>query len=123
MADDTIGNLLGPRKTFVYQSDSSVSYNITLDSSVSTALGNDASTNGALPVLRATAARPLRPRYVLMQLKSDPKVRKKAIICDLVNSNFLSSAALDVTINNVVWTIVGRVGEKRSALTVDDATP
>lgn len=117
---DTVGNRLGPRKTFVYVNDSSINFNISLDESVATAVGNDPSTNGALPILRATGKRPLEPRYFLLELKTDPSVRKKAICCDYTNSLFLSSARSEVTINGVVWVIVGRVGEKRSNLPVDD---
>lgn len=120
---DTVGNRLGPRKTFVYINDSSVSYNVSLDESVSLALGNSPSTNGSFPVLRATAKRPLEPRYFLLERKTDPSVRKKAICCDYTNSLFLSSARSEVTINNVVWVIVGRVGEKRSNLPVDEPPP
>lgn len=123
MAEDTVGNINGPRATFVYINDSSVNYNITLDRSVALAIGNDLSTNAALPVLRATGKRPLEPRYLLLQLKSDPSVRKKAFCGDYTNSNFLSSAATDVTINGVVWTIIGRVGEKRSTLVIDAVPP
>jgi hypothetical protein len=118
---DTVGNRLGNRKTFVYVTDSSVSYNISLDESVSTALGNDPSTNGSLPIIRASGKRPIEPRYVLLALQSDPSVKKKAIIGDYTNSLFLSSARSEVTINSVVWEVTTRVGEKRSNIPVDDA--
>lgn len=117
---DTVGNRNGPRKTFVYINDGSVNFNISLDESVSTAIGNTASTNGALPVLRATGKRPLEPRYILLALKSDLSVRKKAFVCDYTNSLFLSSMPSEVTINGVVWVATARIGEKRSTLQVDD---
>lgn len=116
---DTVGNRLGPRKTFVYVSDSSVNYNIFLDESVATALGNDPSTNGGFPILRASGKRPIEPRYVLLALQSDTSIRKKAIMGDYTNSLFLSSAPSQVTINGVIWIITGRIGEKRSTLFVD----
>jgi hypothetical protein len=116
---DNVGNRNGPRKTFVYINDSSVNFNISLDESVSTALGNAPSTNGNLPVLRATGKRPIEPRYVLLALQSDPTVTKKAIICDYTNSLYLSSARSPVTINGVVWEITARIGEKRSNIPVD----
>lgn len=117
---DTVGNRLGPRKTFVYTTDSSVDYNITLDESVATALGNPASTDGDLPILRASAARPLQPRYVLLALQSNPAIRKSAIVCENDNTTFAADGPTEVTINSVVWNVTGRVGEKRSTVPVDD---
>ena len=123
MAEDTVGNILGRRGVFVYQTDSSVSYNISLDRSVGLAVGNEISTIGTLPILRASGRRPICPRYMLLQKKDEPSVKKKAIVCDLVNSAFLSSAATEVTINNVVYVVTGRVGEKRSTLVLEPETP
>lgn len=119
---DTVGNRLGPRKTFVYVNDSSISFNISLDESVATALGNTPSTNAALPVLRASGKRPLEPRYVLLALQSDPTIKKKAYVCDYTNPIYLSSARTQVTINNVVWEVTSRIGEKRTNVPVDAAT-
>lgn len=118
---DNVGNRNGPRKTFVYINDGSVNFNISLDESVATALGNTPSTNGSFPVLRATGKRPIEPRYILLALQSDLSIRKKAIICDYTNSLFLSSAPTQVTINGVVWVATARIGEKRSTLQVDPA--
>lgn len=120
---DTVGNRLGPRKAHVYISDSSINYNVLLDESVSEALGNAASTNALLPVLRASGKRPVEPRYVLLSLNSDTSVRKKAIVCNPENALWVSSAASTVTINGVAWTITGRIGEKRSTLIVDEPPP
>lgn len=113
---DSVGNTLGPRSTFVYESDAGVSYNIRLDESVGTAVGNAASTNAALPIL--CPSRFLEPRYVLMQQTSDASIRKRAIIGDPANSLFASTAASTVTINSVEFTITGRVGQKSSTLPV-----
>lgn len=123
MAEDTVGNILGKRGVFVYQNDSSVSYNISLDRSVSLAVGNALSEIATLPIIRASGRRPISPRYLLLQQKDAPTVKKKAIICDLVNSLFLSSAASEVTINGVVYVVTGRVGEKRSTLVIEPTTP
>jgi len=123
MAEDTVGNILGKRAVFTYQNDSSVAFNISLDRSVSLAVGNDLSTIATLPILRASGRRPIAPRYLLLQQKDSPTVKKKAIVCDLVNSLFLSSAASEVTINNIVYVVTGRVGEKRSTLVIDPVTP
>ena len=120
---DTVGNRLGPRGTYLYVSDSSVSYNVSLDDSVATAIGNTLSTNAAFPVLKATQRRPISPRYVLLQLQSDPAVSKRVIVGDVDNALWTSSAASTVTINGVAYTITGRVGERRSALKIGDPTP
>lgn len=114
---DNVGNRLGPRKTFTYTNSAGVTFNIRLDESVGTAVGNTASTNGALPIL--CPSRFLEPRYILLQLDSDPAVRKTAIIGDVANSLFASTAASEVTINGVLWKVTGRVGEKSSTLPVD----
>lgn len=116
---DNVGNRLGPRKTFVYISDGSINYNMVLDESVATALGNTPSTNSAFPRLYVSVGDDIQPRYVVMQLKADPSVKKSAVICDYTNSLFLSSVASEVSINGVVWVVTARVGEKRSTLTVD----
>lgn len=117
---DSVGNRLGKRRTMVYESDTGVSYNVSLDESVALAVGNDPSTNGSFPVLRASQSFPLKPRYVLMSLNSDPSVTKKAVIGDIENALFQSSAPTQVTINGVVYTVTTRVGERRSVLRVGE---
>jgi hypothetical protein len=123
MAEDTVGNILGVRGVFEYNNDSSVKYNISLDRSVSLAIGNGLSTIATLPIIRASGRRPIAPRYLLLQQKGNPAVKKKAIVCDLVNSIFLSSAATEVTINSIVYVVTGRVGERRSTLVIEPVTP
>lgn len=116
---DSVGNRLGRRRTFVYESDTGISYNISLDESVSLAVGNDPSSNGALPVLRASQAFPLKCRYILLSLNSDTNITKRVIIGDIENALYQSSAPTQVTINGVAWTVTTRVGERRSVLRVD----
>ena len=65
MADDTSGNTLGPRGTFIYTSDTGVSYNARLDLTVATAAGNVESTNANLPVL--CPSKFLEPRLATRQ--------------------------------------------------------
>lgn len=117
---DTVGNRLGPRKTFLYETDSLVEFNILLDESVASAVGNTASTDGTLPVLRASGTRPIEPRYLLLALQSDTSIRKKAIVGANDNSLFAADGPSTVTINSVVWVVTGRVGEKRTSVLVDD---
>jgi hypothetical protein len=112
---DTVGNLLGSRAVYEYETDGGTSYNIQLDESVADAVGNDQS-GVNLPVIRASGRKPFAPRYILLSLDSDPAVRKTAIICDVTNPLFARDSAGTVTINSVAWNITGRVGEKASFL-------
>lgn len=112
---DSVGNRLGPRAVFNYETDGGTNYNIQLDESVGTAVGNsESSTN--LPVIRASGRKPFQPRYILLALGSDPTITKTAIICDVANPLFARDTAGTVTINSVAWNITGRVGEKASFL-------
>lgn len=112
---DTVGNRLGPRAVYNYETDGGTNYNIQLDESVSDAVGNDQSTVN-LPVIRASGRKPFQPRYILLALVSDPSITKTAIICDVTNPLFARDSAGTVTINSVAWSITGRVGEKASFL-------
>lgn len=112
---DNVGNLLGSRATFLYETDGGTSYNMLLDESVSSAVGNNLSTVN-VAALRASGRRPIGPRYILLSLVSDPTVRKTAIICDAANPLFARDAAGTVTINGVAWNITGRIGEQASFL-------
>lgn len=120
---DSVGNRLGPRKTFVYITDGSVNRNIVLDESVATALGNTPSTNSGFARIYVSAGEDIKPRYVILALKSDPTVKKKAVICDYTNSLYLTSVATEVSINNVIWVVTARIGERRLTLQVDDPPP
>lgn len=120
---DAVGNRLGPRGTFVYESDTGVSYNISLDRSVSEGVNNVLSTNGNLPVLRASQRFPLCPRYILLVLESDFSVTKKVIIGDIENGLFQSNAPSVVAINGVNWIVTTRAGERRAVLKLTPAPP
>lgn len=112
---DTVGNRLGPRAVFVYTTDGGTDYNVQLDESVGTAVGNDESSTN-LPVIRAGGRKPFALRYLLLALASDPTITKTAIICDVANPLFASDVSGTVTINTAVYNITGRVGEKASFL-------
>ena len=112
---DSVGNRLGPRAVFVYTTDGGTAYNVTLDDSVSTAVGNpESSANN--PSLRASGRRPFQLRYILCSLQSDPTVTKRVPICNPANLLFARDVAGVVDINSVTWNITGRVGEKASFL-------
>lgn len=116
---DTVGNRLGPRATFIYTTDSGVDFNISLDESVSEAVGNPRSTQALLPVIRASQSRPIQPRYFRVQLASDSRVTKSIICCDPTALNWINNNAATITINNVAYIITARIGEQRSVLKVD----
>ncbi len=118
---DTVGNRLGPRATFVYETDSQENIVYQADRSVGLAVGN---------VLATTAERPssintryLTGRYVLLESAADPTVRKRVFIGDALNTLFAADSSQNVTINGVVFRTTGRVGEKVSFLTIDTPTP
>lgn len=112
---DTVGNLLGPRAVFVYTTDGGTAYNVTLDASVATAVGNvQSSANN--PALRASGRRPFQLRYILCSLQSNPATTKRVPVGNAANLLFARDVAGVVNINGVVWNITGRVGEKASFL-------
>lgn len=121
--EDNEGNVLGPRGTFTYQAGNGVTYNISLDRSVATAVGNTLSTNAALPVISSGGVIPLSPRYILVRSVDEPSKRKRIIIGDPDNALFASAAASNVTINGEVFTVTGRVGEKSRTLPIDPVIP
>lgn len=112
---DTVGNRLGPRAVFLYVTDGGDTYNIQLDDSVATAVGNTESA-AANPSIRASGRKPFQPRYILLALQSDPTITKTAIVGNPSNLLFARDVAGVVNINSVVWNITGRVGEKASFL-------
>ncbi len=117
---DAVGNRNGPRAVFVYETDSVKTRNLIQDESVGLAIGNTKSTDGEVDILRASGKRPIEPRYILLALKSDTSVRKRAIVGKNDNTLFAADGPSEVTINSVVWVVTGRVGEKRSTVFVED---
>lgn len=120
--EDGEGNVLGPRGTFVYTDNAGVNYNISLDRSVATAVGNTLSTNASFPNLTSGGTIPVAPRYLLCQSVDEPSKRKRVIIGDPANALFASKASSNVTINSEVFVVTGRVGEKSTVLKIDPAT-
>lgn len=120
---DNVGNLLGPRATFVYTDDGGTDHNIVLDASVSQAVGNPRSTQPLLRVLKASQSRPIKPRYYRAQLVSNAKITKSIICCNPDALNWKNTGAVNITINGVAWTITARIGEQRQSPKVDAAVP
>jgi hypothetical protein len=112
---DSVGNLLGQRAVFVYTTDGGEVYNVSLDQSVATAVGNSQSSANN-PSIRATGRRPFQLRYILCALQTNPAVTKRVIVGNPGNLLFARDVAGELTINAVVWDITGRVGEKASFL-------
>ena len=115
---DTVGNRLGRRATFLYITDSLEEVAYTGDRSVGVAVGNTIPANPGRPT--SVNSRYLRGRYVLVQQKDDPTVRKRITIGSADNTLFAGDSAQEVTINGVVFVTTGRVGEAVSFLTGED---
>lgn len=113
---DSVGNRLGRRAVFVYQTDSGTAFNMRLDESVALGVGNDRSTDATRAALPASQSFPIRPRYVLLSLNSDPQVTKRAIVGDVDGALWTAEGGTQVIINAVTWTVTARVGERRSTL-------
>lgn len=119
---DTVGNRLGSRAAFDYETDDGESVLMVQDESVGEAVGNVKATTPQ----RATSvnSKYLRGRYILVQSKTDPDVKKKIVIGDPTNTLYASDSSSEVTINGVVFVTTGRVGEAVTFLRVDgEATP
>lgn len=111
---DTVGNLLGPRATFVYETDSGDTVNFQQDRSVGLAAGNALATTSERPV--SVSNRYLRGRYLLVQAQNDASVRKRIVVGDADSALFAADASSNITINTRVFVITGRVGEAVSYL-------
>lgn len=107
---DTVGNRLGPRGGFLYESDNGDEYIITQDCSLAEAVGNDPSIS-ALPRLRANSTQPFRPRRLRLRAVDNPAVRKEIVIGDPESSFFTAISSTQLLINGVPFETTGRSGE------------
>jgi len=117
LLDDTVGNVLGERATYVYTTDGGVAHNMTQDAGNATGVGNVLSADADAPILRTSQARPIKPRYILVAGPGTGLRRKKVVIGSATNTAFNGTDST-VTINTVVYTIVTRVGERNSRLKI-----
>jgi hypothetical protein len=115
---DNVGNRLGPRATFEYETDALETILYQQDRSVGEAVGNTIATTAARP--SSIDGRYLRGRYVLVEAKDDPTVRKRIFIGKNDNTLFAADESQEVTINGVVFVTTGRVGERVSFLKVEE---
>lgn len=108
---DNVGNRLGPRKYFDYDTDDGESFMMLLDESVASALGNTLSTI-TLTRLPRTSRRPYIPRSVLLE---DPVsgARKEVVVGDPDSTFMTLETSVNVQINGVSWNVVGRKGEQK----------
>lgn len=118
---DTVGNRLGERATFVYTTDGSEDVVFQQDRSVGLAVGNTLATTSTRPT--SVTGRYLRGRYLLLQGKDDPNIKKKVVVGDIGNSLFAAEGSQEVTINGVVFVTTGKVGESVSFLRVSEGVP
>lgn len=115
LIDDTQGNVLGERETFLYTSDNGRQYNMDLDNSLSLPVGNSPSTDASLDAVNATATRPFKPRYINVVASNDDNIRKQIVVCSATNPLFVGTAST-FTANGVEFTVLSSVGERRSRL-------
>lgn len=115
--DDLQGNVLGERATFVYTTDQGVQYNMVQDSSVGVAVGNVLSTNAALPTLKTSDSRPIRPRYILLEGQTEPE-KKKRVVIGAPDNSLVAGASTNVSINAVDYRVTTIRGEGRARLRV-----
>lgn len=108
---DLVGNRLGDRAEYLYVADDGTNYRFTGDESVNDAIGNVAPA-GTETRISVTSNCPISPRYVYVELDSDPSVRKKIYIGDATLALYATLAPTQVTINGVGFTTTGRVGER-----------
>jgi hypothetical protein len=110
LVDDSLGNVLGERRTYVYVSDRGDSYNMDIDNSIAVAVDNTPSTDATLPGLRVSQKRPLRPRYILAE-NADGTIRKRIVIGNPANPLF-TGADTSFTANGVTFEVTSAQGEK-----------
>jgi len=118
MAEDTVGNVLGKRATFVYTTDGNEEVVFTQDRSVGLAVGNVLATTAQRPT--SVNGRYLRGRYLLVQGKTDPSLKKRITVGKIDNSAFAAEGSTEITINGTVFVTTGRVGEAVSFLRVSE---
>lgn len=112
LIDDTQGNVLGERATFVYQSETGQSYNMILDNSVGAGVGNQLSSDATLPGLSASAQRPIRPRYINVEDVATGLIKKRIVICSPTNA-FFTGTDTTLTINGTNFIVTSSRGEQR----------
>lgn len=113
---DAVGNTLGRRGFFIYETDDGQSYSVQQDCSLAQAVGNDPTISN-LPRLPASQKTPITPRTVLLESvdnvpNQDYKARKEVIVGDPDNALFQASSATQFQINGVVYTVTARKGER-----------
>lgn len=111
--DDTQGNVLGERGTFVYTSDDGTVYNLTQDVSVAAGVGNVVS-NSTVPGKLTTSQRiGIKARYVLLEGVTEPNKKKRVVIGNPASAIYTGQNTT-VTINQTQYRVATIVGERRS---------
>lgn len=117
LIDDTLGNVLGERRTYVYTTDAGVEYNMDIDNSIAVAVNNTPSTDATLPGLRVSQKRPLAPRYILIQDTATQNIKKRVVIGSVTNPLFTGEDTT-LTINGTAFEVTSSQGEKRQRYSV-----
>ncbi len=109
---DSVGNRLGPRGYYDYETDDGEIITVQLDASVADAVGNTKST--AANKKQSFKGSSITPRYMILQLVDNPNVKKKVVLTD-PDSGFMTNAtSASIAINDQNWSQTFRSGEKRS---------
>lgn len=120
LIDDTAGNVLGERRTFVYTSETGQQFNMELDNSVGAGVGNPYSSDATLPGLSASAKRPIRPRYINVEDVATGNIKKRIVICNPTNA-FYQGTDTTLTINGTEFVVTSSRGEDRARYKVEAA--
>lgn len=112
----------GSRRYFRYTADNDDAYAVELDESTyeTVALGFSGSAAG-LPVIAASASRPLKMRYVnAFRVVGEQTIRAKFYVGSLTALNALIDAGV-VTVETVAWSLSSPKGESRKIVPQTDS--
>lgn len=114
---DSVGNRLGPRQTYRYIDDLDNQWNVSLDASVASAVGNDPAVTQA-PAIATSGTLPFEARRLFVRSKVNPTVTKSIVITARLNPLFNAEGSQDVNINGVAFETTGIKPERRTFLPI-----
>jgi hypothetical protein len=114
------GQFTGNRNIYVYRSESGSSYLLQLDETLGDIQGcglTKANTNSA----GSPAPKRFKPRGVYWQGKLGDKIKRKFLVCAPNSVLYQADRSQKLTIDGVDGSTTGRIGEKLSYLSLDEA--
>ena len=103
------GNTLGPRSYYRYTADTGDVYKYLTDDTIALAVG------AVLDDQAPDLPKRFRPRYVLAQALDSGTLYRKKIVCPTIGTPaYDTDQSTDITIDGLVFSTTGRVGEKQS---------